>query len=118
PAIEAVEDRAYLRAYVETRRALAGRRAAARAGARAAVRRSRSNVRAAAASWQEAGPFTSTVPARVTYTGRATMDSGRVTAMAIDPNCGAPGKGCRVWVGAAGGGVWRTTNGLAAMPTW
>src|SRR5947208_503925 len=58
PAIEAVEDRAYPRTYVETRRALAGRRAAARARTRAAVRRSRSKLRAAAASWQEAGPFT------------------------------------------------------------
>jgi hypothetical protein len=38
--------------------------------------------------------------------------------MAVDPNCGAPGKGCRVWVGAAGGGVWRTTNALAATPAW
>jgi hypothetical protein len=113
PAIEAVEDRAYPRTYVETSRALAGRKAAARARARFAVRRARARTRAAAAAWQEAGPFTPTVPARVTYTGRETMDSGRVTAMAIDPNCGAPGKGCRVWVGAAGGGVWRTTNALA-----
>jgi hypothetical protein len=118
PAIEAVEDRAYPRTYVETRRALAGRKAAARARARFAVRRARARTRAAAAAWLEAGPFTPTVPARVTYTGRETMDSGRVTAMAIDPDCGAPGKGCRVWVGAAGGGVWRTTNGLAAKPTW
>src|SRR4051794_28517142 len=39
PAAEAVEDRAYPRTYVETRRALAGRKAAARARARFAVRR-------------------------------------------------------------------------------
>src|SRR3954471_22813781 len=114
PAIEAVEDRAYPRHYVETSRALAGRKAVSRARARAATRR----TRAAAASWQEAGPFTPTVPARVTYTGRATMDSGRVTAMAVDPNCGKPGKGCRLWVGAAGGGVWRTDDALASTPTW
>ena len=113
PAIEEVENRAYPRHYVETRRALAGRKAVGRARTRAAARRAR--TRAAAASWVEAGPFTPTVPARVTYTGRASLDSGRVTAMAIDPNCGRSGQGCRVWVGAAGGGVWRTTNALAAV---
>src|SRR3954469_6168830 len=55
PAIEDVEDRAYPRAYVETRRALAGRKAATRARARFAARRA--TTRAAAAAWQEAGPF-------------------------------------------------------------
>ena len=118
PAIEEVENRAYPRSYVETRRALAGRRAVTRARTRAAARRARARTRAAAASWQEAGPFTPTVPAQVTYTGRESLDSGRVTAMAIDPNCGTAGHGCRVWVGAAGGGVWRTANALAATPTW
>ena len=69
-------------------------------------------------TWTEAGPFTPNVPARVTYTGRASQDSGRVTAEAIDPNCGTSGHGCRVWVGAAGGGIWRSDNALAATPTW
>src|SRR5690242_16208910 len=87
PAIEAVMDRAYPRKYVETRRALAGRAAATRAKTRTARARARARVRTAVASWQESGPFTPTVPARVTYTGRATTNSGRVTAMAIDPNC-------------------------------
>jgi hypothetical protein len=118
PAIEAVMDRAYPRRYVETKRALAGRAAVDRAKARTARARARARVRAAVGSWSEQGPVTPTVPARVTYTGRATTNSGRVTAMAIDPNCGKPGKGCRVWVGAAGGGVWRTANALAAAPTW
>ena len=118
PAIEAVEDRAYPRSYVETRRALAGRAAVTRAKTRTARARARARVRTAVASWQEAGPYTPTVPARVTYTGRQTTNSGRVTAMSIDPNCGKPGKGCRVWVGAAGGGVWRTDNALASPVTW
>ena len=34
--------------------------------------------------------------------------------MAIDPNCGQAGKGCRLWVAAAGGGIWRTDDALAA----
>jgi hypothetical protein len=25
---------------------------------------------------------------------------------------------CRLWIGAAGGGVWRTTNAVAATPSW
>ena len=41
---------------------------------------------------------------------------GRATAIAIDPNC-APGH-CRLWIFAAGGGVWRTKNALAGQPSW
>ncbi len=68
------------------------------------------------ASWQELGPFTPTVPAIATYTGRESMNSGRVTALAVAPTC-VPGN-CRLLVGAAGGGVWRTNNALAASPAW
>src|SRR6476469_3609110 len=126
PAAESVANRAYPRTYVETKRALAGRDAVdrartrgAKARARARTAKTRAATRAAlTTTWQEAGPFTPNVPARVTYTGRASQDSGRVTAEAIDPNCGTTGHGCRVWVGAAGGGIWRSDNALAATPTW
>src|SRR5262249_27572978 len=37
--------------------------------------------------------------------------SGRITALAIDPNCS--NAQCRLWVGAAGGGIWRTDNALS-----
>ncbi len=47
-----------------------------------------------------------------------TMASGRVTAMAIDPYCGERGHGCRVWVAAAGGGIWRTDHALAGHVHW
>ena len=54
--------------------------------------------------------------------GPTTQESGRVTALAIDPNCAkasAPaGAPCRLWVAAAGGGIWRTNNALAAQPSW
>jgi hypothetical protein len=57
-----------------------------------------------------------------TGTGPPTQESGRVTALAIDPNCGKPsapaGAPCRLWVAAAGGGIWRTNDALAAQPTW
>jgi hypothetical protein len=48
-----------------------------------------------------------------------TIFSGRATAIAVDPSCKAnPPAGCTVFIGAAGGGVWKTNNALAATPTW
>jgi hypothetical protein len=45
-----------------------------------------------------------------------------VTALAIDPNCGKasapPSAPCRLWVAAAGGGIWRTNDAPAAVPAW
>ena len=41
---------------------------------------------------------------------------GRTTTMAIDPNC--RNGNCRLWIGAAGGGIWRTTNALEGQPNW
>jgi hypothetical protein len=67
-------------------------------------------------SWTELGPFTPVVPGPVNYTGRETTNSGRVTAMAIAPTC-VPGN-CRLWVAAAGGGVWRTDDALAVPASW
>ncbi|HUF48762.1 MAG TPA: hypothetical protein VMM93_13175 [Vicinamibacterales bacterium] len=37
--------------------------------------------------------------------------SGRVAALAISPTCRLDGP-CRLWVGAAGGGVWRTDDAM------
>ncbi|GAC1614029.1 MAG: exo-alpha-sialidase [Ktedonobacteraceae bacterium] len=67
-------------------------------------------------SWRFIGPKTPNVPGVVTYTGRTTTVSGRVTAIAVSRSCEVDI--CRVWVGAAGGGVWRTDNGLAPQPDW
>src|SRR3954454_3872246 len=66
----------------------------------------------------ELGPFVPRVPREVTYTGAPTTNSGRVTALAVDPNCGRPGKACRAWMAAAGGGIWRTGDALAASVSW
>ena len=46
----------------------------------------------------------------LTFSGAAYTTSGRITALAVDPS--AATRRCRVWAGAAGGGVWRTDNAL------
>jgi hypothetical protein len=66
--------------------------------------------------WEEIGPFTPNVPGEATYTGRATTNSGRVTALAVAPRCERDE--CVLLVGAAGGGVWKTENALDARPDW
>ncbi|MBO0827447.1 MAG: hypothetical protein J2P24_06670 [Streptosporangiales bacterium] len=69
-----------------------------------------------AQSWSELGPTTGSVPGPVTYTGTPTVVSGRTTSLAIAPDCSAAT--CTVYAGTAGGGVWKTTNGLANKPIW
>jgi hypothetical protein len=68
------------------------------------------------ASWTELGPFTPVVSGPWTYTGRPALDSGRITALAVSHRCVAGD--CRLFVGAAGGGVWVTADALATTPTW
>src|SRR5258708_6962444 len=69
-------------------------------------------------AWQLIGPSKATYPAVLNVLGDNTqyVAGGRVTAMAIGPSCvtGA----CPVYVGAAGGGIWRTADGLSGSPAW
>jgi len=124
PAAQQVGDRAWPRSYVTTSRAMAARRAVTSKPQRLSSSdfrtssRSRAIVTSAAltTAWTELGPTTPHVPGDVTYTGRPTLNSGRITALAISPTCTSGD--CRLWVGAAGGGVWRTDDALAATPTW
>src|ERR1043166_397835 len=67
-------------------------------------------------AWTLIGPSTANFPDILTFSGAAYTTSGRITALAIAPNCSAAS--CRLWVAAAGGGVWRTDNGLATPPNW
>ena len=67
-------------------------------------------------NWQLIGPTTPVVPDVVTYTGRATINSGRVTALAISPTCTETD--CRIFLAAAGGGIWAADNALAPKPNW
>ena len=67
--------------------------------------------------WKEVGPFTLDVAQEATQNnGQPTQWSGRMTAIAMDPKC--DDDECRLYVGAAGGGVWRTDNALARRPHW
>ena len=69
-----------------------------------------------AGTWQLLGPEYAIEPAILSFSGVAYVASGRVTAMAIGPTC-TPSQ-CRLWVGAAGGGIWRTDDALAGSPHW
>ena len=55
-------------------------------------------------------------PQVLTFSGRPYADSGRITALAIAPTCQAGN--CRLWLAAAGGGVWRTDDAMATTPVW
>ncbi len=126
PAAEQVGNRAYPRSYVDDRLAVKGLRSfrtlprkptGTGAGARQIA------ASAVTGPWTELGPFTPNVAGPDsqffdprTLTGPPTQESGRVTALAIDPQC-QPGA-CRMWVAAAGGGIWRTDDALATPTQW
>jgi hypothetical protein len=57
------------------------------------------------AAWSSLGPEVS-----LTSGGNENV-SGRVAALAISPHCRLEGP-CRLWVAAAGGGVWRTDDAM------
>ncbi len=127
PSAQAVADRAYPRAYVDDRRAKktlnAFKRIPSSPSARSFSHRSEYRAAATDSAWSELGPFTPNVPGEPsqffdpeTLTGPATQESGRVTALAIDPAC-APGD-CRMAVAAAGGGIWHTDDALADKVSW
>ena len=71
--------------------------------------------------WVTVGPSNALYPATdfrssFGYVPNAYVAGGRTTAIAIDPNCSLGH--CRLWVFAAGGGVWRTKNALSGQPNW
>jgi hypothetical protein len=67
--------------------------------------------------WDALGPDTLDVDRLGTQSFiKPTQWSGRVTAMAVDPKCKA--QECTLYVGAAGGGLWRSKNALAPNPAW
>jgi hypothetical protein len=111
-AQEHYDNRAYPRKWIDAAQQVA---AANAANAIAAL------SPALATPWTEVGP--SGIPADALVAGESTgatagtIYSGRATAIAVSPTCKQSG-GCTVFIGAAGGGVWKTTNALAPTPTW
>src|SRR5262245_34499784 len=72
-------------------------------------------------AWTSYGPTAAKVPKfefrdATVYTPKKYFAAGRTTSMAISPNCDK--KNCRLWIGAAGGGIWRTDNALEKNPDW
>ena len=79
-----------------------------------AVNRRSANL---SSKWDALGPDTLDVDRLGTQSFiKPTQWSGRVTAVAIDPKCKP--QECTLYVGAAGGGLWRSKNVLAPTPTW
>jgi len=84
---------------------------ASRPAPAAAVRR---NTAAAEPAWQFLGPAgVSATPESSSFLAR--NYSGRATALAIAPHCSPDS--CRVWLGTAGGGVWKTDHALDSEET-
>jgi hypothetical protein len=70
-----------------------------------------------AGAWQLIGPSTANVPGVLNALGDGapSIFGGRVSALALAPNC-TQGK-CRLYVAAAGGGVWRTDKAFHTNPS-
>jgi hypothetical protein len=85
---------------------------AATLNAQAAFQAIQSRSRNARGQWELIGPSSATYPGvlNVLNDGDQYVASGRTIAMAIDPDCTK--QRCRLWIGAAGGGVWRTDKAL------
>jgi hypothetical protein len=98
------------RAYPATRIAFAQQQQSLRAAKRLLTKKK------SGGGWHAIGPDTLDVDTFGTQTyGVDTQWSGRVTAAAVGA-CDA--KKCKLYVGAAGGGVWMTTNALKKKPKW
>jgi hypothetical protein len=69
-----------------------------------------------AGAWDPVGPSIANFPDILTFSGVRYTTSGRITSLAITPTC--TNVSCVLWVGAAGGGVWRTNKALANPPNW
>jgi len=68
--------------------------------------------------WELVGPTQHALePGVLSFTGAMDDTASRITALVISPDCKAKG-GCKVWAGAAGGGVWRTDDATARDADW
>ena len=77
--------------------------------------------------WKSVGPRSAIYPVATSRTNFPYVASGRISALAIDPRCGMTDandsrddddRRCRLFVGAAGGGIWRTDRPFSSDPKW
>ena len=67
--------------------------------------------------WNSIGPSVAFQPGVLGFSGRDQVTAGRTTALLVDRSCTLDR--CRLWIGAAGGGVWRTDHALQTNnPGW
>ena len=67
--------------------------------------------------WEQLGPEqNATEPGVLAFSGATNNTASRITSLVADPDCTA--KKCRLWAGAAGGGVWKTENATEPNPEW
>jgi hypothetical protein len=90
--------------------------AGAQAAAEAIAKRGTGQGKNSTSTWFSLGPTNAVYPAFLNRHGSQYNASGRITALAIAPNC-TP-QSCTLWVGAAGGGVWRTNKALSGNANW
>ncbi len=110
-AQEAYDNRAYPRKWIDAAQQVTAANAASAIAALSP---------AIATAWTPLGPdgvpADALVASESTGAQVGTIYSGRATTIAVSPTCTAAS--CTVFIGAAGGGVWKTTNALASTPTW
>lgn len=110
-AQQAYDDRAYPNKWIEAAQQVTAANAAAAIAGLAPL---------LPGSWSALGPSGVSADALVasesTPASKGTIYSGRATAIAVSPSCVAGN--CVLFLGAAGGGVWKTPDALAASPTW
>ena len=92
-----------------------------RLAAKAVKSRGFTSGRGRTGTWVSVGPKNALYPLfgmrdLTQYVPNAYYAASRINAMALSPSC-RPGH-CRMWIGPAGGGVWRTENALADTPSW
>jgi hypothetical protein len=122
-AQEAYDNRAYPKRWIDAATAQAAANAAVAISNRAAANAANTIGNVAAGTqtnWQQLGPSGVPADAQVasesTGASAGTIFSGRTTAIAVAPSCSL--SSCTVFIAAAGGGVWKTTNALASSPSW
>ena len=121
PNQESYDERAFPRTAIAAAQQRNAKAAAAQAKARGRTGGGETTLAtaqgtAAPVAWSSLGPDGGLQVKEATYTGTPAYVSGRVTALATGSTCTATA--CTVFAGTAGGGLWRTGNGLADNPTW